>query len=139
MRNTNTPDPLPHFVYVTLLTDQPAHYLIAASIVQSAAASVAGLALYSVGRYPIAVPGAGQVIGEVHWLQPTNYTALLQELEAYEGPEYTRTRWLAQLADERQLAVWVFTGEPAAAQHLPVITTGDWRAWLQQRRNVCWI
>lgn len=129
----NRAEQLPLFVYGTLLSEQPAHDLIAAAVVQSAAASVTGLRLYSVGRYPVAVPGVGRVAGEVHWLRATNYAALLQELEEYEGPEYTRTRWLASCANQSDLPVWVFTGEAAAAQHLPLIPSGDWRAWLHQK------
>lgn len=125
---------LPLFVYGTLMTDQPAFDLIAGAVERSARAWLPGLALYHVGRYPLAAPGEGTVYGEVHWLRLAGYGELLKELELYEGPEYRRTRHLAFIDEEDRGAIeaWVFTGTSEYASRLPPIPGGDWRAW---RRN----
>jgi gamma-glutamylcyclotransferase (GGCT)/AIG2-like uncharacterized protein YtfP len=122
---------LPLFVYGTLMTDQPAFDLIAGAVERSARARLPGLALYNVGRYPLAAPGQGTIDGEIHWLRLEGYAELLKELELYEGPEYRRTRHLAFIAGEDQgrIDVWVFTGTSEYASRLPPMPGGDWRAW----------
>lgn len=122
---------LPLFVYGTLMTDQPAFDLITGAVERSVRAWLPGLALYNVGRYPLAAPGEGTVYGEIHWLRQAGYVELLKELELYEGPEYRRTRHLAFTDGEDQgaIEVWVFTGGLEYASRLPRIPSGDWRVW----------
>jgi gamma-glutamylcyclotransferase (GGCT)/AIG2-like uncharacterized protein YtfP len=122
---------LPLFVYGTLMTDQPAYNLIAGAVERSARAWLPGLALYNVGRYPLAAPGEGTVYGEIHWLRQAGYAELLKELELYEGPEYRRARHQAFIEgrDETAIEVWVFIGESEYARRLPRISGGDWQAW----------
>lgn len=124
---------LPLFVYGTLMTGQPAFDLIARAVERSAQARLPGLALYDVGRYPLAAPGEGTVYGEIHWLRPVGYVALLKELELYEGPEYRRVRQMVYTdeAGEAPIEVWVFIGERAYASRLLRISTGDWRTRLR--------
>jgi gamma-glutamylcyclotransferase (GGCT)/AIG2-like uncharacterized protein YtfP len=124
---------LPLFVYGTLLTGQPAFDLIAAASIRAASARVAGLSMYNVGRYPMATPGAGELIGELHWLYTQLYAQLLVDLKAYEGPEYTRRRCLARLVeDNTSVEAWVFVGEQAYGARFPAIAHGDWRRWLRE-------
>ena len=124
---------LPLFVYGTLMSDQPAFDLIAPSVVRSVAGMASGLVMYSVGPYPLAAPGVGVIQGEIHWLQPAGYDALLGELERYEGPEYTRVRHVVheQAKPAHSFDAWLFLGDGAQAALLPLIPTGDWRAWRQ--------
>lgn len=125
--------PLPLFVYGTLLSDQPAFYLIAAHVVKSAPATVLGLTLHDAGHYPIAVPGADHITGEVHWLRTAGYAALIKKLDIYEGAEYTRQRYQALLTADRQLVdVWVFVGILKHGKCFPLIADGNWRNWLNQ-------
>jgi gamma-glutamylcyclotransferase (GGCT)/AIG2-like uncharacterized protein YtfP len=129
----NAPPSLPLFVYGTLLTDQPAFPLLAHAVERSAPAVVDGLTLYSVGRYPLALPGLGQIVGEVHWLRHDHDATLLVELDQYEGAEYTRQQWSARLVQPSQLVtVWVYVGDPRISVNLPPVPHGDWRAWLKQ-------
>jgi gamma-glutamylcyclotransferase (GGCT)/AIG2-like uncharacterized protein YtfP len=92
--------------------------------------------MYNVGRYPIAAPGPGQIIGEVHWLYPERYSALLTELEEYEGSEYQRRVHTARLASEQQtVEVWLFVGDPVYAARFPLVPGGDWQKWIRQSGN----
>ncbi len=131
-----TPRPLPLFVYGTLMTGQPAFPLLAGAVVRSALASLRGLALYNVGRYPLAAPAApeSQIAGELHWLRAADYPARLARLDAYEGPEYQRVCYWADCptvaADPIQ--AWVFIGQVDYAARLQPIPQGDWRAWIQR-------
>ncbi len=124
---------LPLFVYGTLMSDQPAFDLIAPSVVRSVAGLAPGLVMYSVGPYPLAAPGVGVIQGEIHWLQPADYDALLGELERYEGPEYRRVRRVVheQANPARPFDAWLFLGDAAQTDHFPLIPAGDWRAWRQ--------
>jgi gamma-glutamylcyclotransferase (GGCT)/AIG2-like uncharacterized protein YtfP len=124
---------LPLFVYGTLLSDQPAFPLLAYAVELSAPAKIDGLTLYNVGRYPIAVPGPGQIVGEVHWVRQDSYAALLAELDQYEGGEYTRQPWSARLDQPLQrVTVWIYVGDPLISTKLPQVPNGDWRAWVAQ-------
>jgi gamma-glutamylcyclotransferase (GGCT)/AIG2-like uncharacterized protein YtfP len=124
---------LPLFVYGTLLSDQPAFDLIAAAVEHSAPGVVDGLALHSVGPYPLAVPGIGQIHGELHWLRADGYVALLGELELYEGPAYVRRAYPVRQRDTNErVAAWIFIGDPAQAAHLPLIPHGHWRRWIEK-------
>jgi gamma-glutamylcyclotransferase (GGCT)/AIG2-like uncharacterized protein YtfP len=121
---------LPLFVYGTLMSDQPAFDLIAASVERSLAGRVGGLVMVDMGRYPLAVAGDGVIVGEIHWLRRDGYRVLLHELAMYEGPEYMRARYFAHPLDgSPPIAVWLFVGQPAVAVEKRRIPSGDWRAW----------
>jgi gamma-glutamylcyclotransferase (GGCT)/AIG2-like uncharacterized protein YtfP len=127
---------LPLFVYGTLLSDQPAFDLIAGAVERSALARAPGLVLASVGPYPLAAPGVGEVVGEVHWLRATQAPLLLDRLTQYEGPEYTPTRHqVFVLPHQTPLLAWLFLGDPAQAARLPAVPNGDWRAWRKRHQT----
>jgi gamma-glutamylcyclotransferase (GGCT)/AIG2-like uncharacterized protein YtfP len=127
---------LPLFVYGTLLSGQPAFHLIAHAVERFAPAKAPGLVMHNVGRYPIAVPGQGQIVGEVHWLYPERYVALLAELDEYEGAEYKRQVYTALLTGDQQTAeVWIFVGDPVYAARFPLVPDGDWRRWVRQSHS----
>ncbi len=118
---------VPLFVYGTLMRHEPAFRYLAAVSQRSARASLPGALLYSTGRYPIAVDGAGVVHGEVHWIAPLAVARLLAQLDRYEGDEYVRVQRQVILATGAAVTAWVYLGEPAdAVAHVP-IPSGDWR------------
>jgi gamma-glutamylcyclotransferase (GGCT)/AIG2-like uncharacterized protein YtfP len=124
---------LPLFVYGTLLSDQPAFDLIADAVERTAPARAPGLRMVNVGHYPLAAPGDGEIVGELHWLRREGYQARLDLLAEYEGPEYTLTQMnVFDLESGQLIAAWLFLGDPALAAHLPPIPHGDWRAWVQR-------
>jgi gamma-glutamylcyclotransferase (GGCT)/AIG2-like uncharacterized protein YtfP len=127
---------LPLFVYGTLLSDQPAFDLIAGAVERSAQAQALGFIMANVGRYPLAAPGEGMIVGELHWLRREGYEALLALLTDYEGPEYRRTQ--VEVVDRESgqpITAWLFLGDPALAARLPPVPQGDWRAWVQRQNG----
>lgn len=128
---------LPLFVYGTLMSDQPAFHFLTEAVVRSAPASLRGVALYNVGRYPLAAPAAAdsQILGELHWLQETGYAERLARLDAYEGAEYERVvYWVdCPTVAANPLQAWVYVGQADYAARLQPIPHGDWRAWIRER------
>jgi gamma-glutamylcyclotransferase (GGCT)/AIG2-like uncharacterized protein YtfP len=128
---------LPLFVYGTLLLGQPAFGHLAASVERRLPGRLDGFVLYSMGEYPVAVPGKGIIFGEIYWLRRETFRQQMIDLEEYEGAEYSRARCLAQAVAQpsQPLAVWVFVGQPAQVAQLPLIAHGDWRRWLRQTQQ----
>lgn len=124
---------LPLFAYGTLMSGQPAHYLVAQFVVRSTQAVVHGLVMHDAGAYPVAVPGEGHIAGEVLWLKEAAYHSLLDALAAYEGPEYRREKYTAHLYGASEtVEVWVFVSAAQFGSRLPLVAGGDWRRWLRR-------
>ncbi len=118
---------IPLFVYGTLMAGEPAHPLLAAAIVRSTPARLAGAVLHDLGAYPAAVVGTGDVYGEVHWLTAAAFDAVIARLDAYEGEEYRRLCCPVWPHDGAPaIHAWVYLAEPAAMARYPVIATGRW-------------
>ncbi|MEZ4683398.1 MAG: gamma-glutamylcyclotransferase family protein [Caldilineaceae bacterium] len=92
--------------------------------------------LYTTGAYPLAVTvppwrstdgEATVVFGELHWLASTNYGALLQQLDRYEGDEYMRFIRDVITVEGSAVRAWVYLGEAVHAAQFPLIAGGDWR------------
>ena len=79
----------PLFVYGTLMSDQRAFYRLAPAVTRSVRALLPDAQLFAVSWYPVAVSGAGEVHGEVHWLAPGAYAAVqgLRALAENADPE----------------------------------------------------
>lgn len=120
----------PLFVYGTLMRGEPAYPLVAAYVLAVAPARLAGVNLYSLGAYPLAVAGRGHITGELFWLRPDQYDEALRHLDAYEGPQYTREICQAQdLTHNIAVAAWAYLGQQPPQSPHPQITDGDWRAY----------
>ena len=117
----------PLFVYGTLMSDQRAFPRLAPAVTRSVRAILPDAQLFVVSWYPVAVSGAGQVHGEVHWLSPGAYAAVLADLDAYEGDEYVRAVRTVTTAAGQPVDAWVYLGATAPAHGLTPITHGDWR------------
>lgn len=117
----------PLFVYGTLMSDQRAFHRLADAVTRSAPARLPDADLYVVSWYPIAVPGAGQIHGEVHWLAADASHRVLAQLDEYEGDEYVRAVRRVTLADGDEVEAWVYLGDAAAAHGLAHLNHGDWR------------
>lgn len=131
--------PLPLFAYGTLMSDQPAFPRLAHAVDRHVPAVLDNIVLHAIGWYPMAIPGAGQVLGEVIWLKPALFEEVLAALDAYEGDEYTRVRCIATLAggpavdqdddhEDEQVECWLYLGDPAIAAAYPLVKGGNWRA-----------
>ena len=109
--------------------------LLADASMRSMVARLPGAYLYSTGSYPIAVLASHQnnvtrqasVLGEIHWLRPNRYEALLTRLDHYEGDEYRRLLRPVILADDQAIEAWVYLGDADYAAQYPQIEHGDWQ------------
>lgn len=110
------------FVYGTLKRGQPNHGQLAGCAF-CGEARMAGLALYNLGPFPMAVatshPGA-PLQGELYAVS----TAQLAALDRFEGVPRLYERQRHQLGDGR--SAWVYVGRAHQVRHSPQLTTGQW-------------
>jgi gamma-glutamylcyclotransferase (GGCT)/AIG2-like uncharacterized protein YtfP len=112
------------FVYGTLLRGESNHHLL-----QNAkflgGDRLANAQLFDLGEYPMILPGAGIVQGEIYLVSEE----ILMKLDVLEEHPiiYCRTSVTLQSGTVAQ----VYWGRPQYAQGFPGITGGDWR-----QRNV---
>jgi gamma-glutamylaminecyclotransferase len=108
------------FVYGTLKRGQPNHHLLAGSAF-CGAAQLAGLALYDLGPFPMAIDCEGATLhGELFAVNDRQ----LAVLDRFEGAPRLYQRHSHQLNDGR--AVWVYVGRPRQVRHVPRISSGVW-------------
>lgn len=128
----------PLFVYGTLMQGESADSHLAEHVVRRRPALLPRADLHALGWYPMAVPGQGQVLGELLWLSEPHYHALLALLDLYEGDEYVRRLTPVASREDRTAAgdhadasirAWVYWGEPEHARRFPAVPSGDWRAF----------
>lgn len=81
--------------------------------------------LLRVAHYPGLVAGAGQVYGDLLELEGDGLTAVVAELDAYEGGEYCRELSPVRLLDGAEARAWIYW-YTADTVGLNVITSGDW-------------
>lgn len=147
----------PIFVYGTLMRGERAHQLLVADSTRWCKALLPAAQLYlSPGGYPLAAEQVGDgaqpiggVWGEVHWLRPSGYAALLLRLDQYEGDEYMRllrkvvlpieagkivqsaqtlsTAPTTATALSSTLTTWVYLSETNYASQHTLLASGDWR------------
>src|SRR5207248_1552971 len=89
-------------------------------------------------HYPVAIerPGAGDVIGEVVWVRPAAWPAVLGELDHLEGYDPTEPRRLFDRVVRRvetaegPVECWVYLAGRTLSGSLfrPVVAHGDWVA-----------
>jgi gamma-glutamylcyclotransferase (GGCT)/AIG2-like uncharacterized protein YtfP len=128
---------LPFFVYGTLRPGERNHTLIGWAVSEVRAASVKGLELWDLGRYPMAVEGNGVIAGELLTIHPEYYEEALARLDDLEGVNpaaptapgglYWRTRRQATRPDGSLVDAWIYLGEPRRALRGRHISGGDWK------------
>ncbi len=136
---TETARRYPVFVYGTLRPGQPNWGpLLAAASDRVVAGRLAGVVLLDCGRYPAAIerPGAGEVVGEVVWIQPDAWLTTLAALDHLEGydpadPDRLFDRVVRSVTtDEGSVNCWVYlAGRMLAGSARPVVPDGDWVAY----------
>jgi gamma-glutamylcyclotransferase (GGCT)/AIG2-like uncharacterized protein YtfP len=91
--------------------------------------SIAGLALYDLGPFPMAVPEAGALLqGEIYAVDHT----LINALDAFEGAPRLYQRQLWPLTDGKQ--AWVYVGRPRQVRHVARIASGIWTGETGRRK-----
>ena len=135
----STSEPLPFFVYGTLLPGQPNAHLWGDGLVFEQPASLANGRLYDCGAFPMLVEeGEKPVVGCLIAVQPGQYQDILARLDDLEGynPEqptasaYRRVRREVTAEDGRHHAAWVYVGHASALPGMTPIPDGDWRSYV---------
>jgi gamma-glutamylcyclotransferase (GGCT)/AIG2-like uncharacterized protein YtfP len=110
------------FVYGSLKRDQSNHQQLQGCSWQGEA-WLAGLALYDLGPFPMAVASDDphqRLEGEVYAVN----AAQLLELDRFEGVPRLYQRQLHRLRDGR--SVWVYVGRLQQVRYVPLIASGRW-------------
>ncbi|MFN8482927.1 MAG: gamma-glutamylcyclotransferase family protein [Anaerolineae bacterium] len=126
---------LPLFVYGTLRPGGAAFGRIALFVRGIERARLPSHDLYDLGAYPMALPGAGVVVGELLTLHSETYTYALHRLDRYEGYDaaqddglYLRRRVTVTTAEGQAVAAWTYLGTAESIADRPPIPSGDWLA-----------
>jgi len=109
-------------VYGTLKRGQPNHHQLGGSPCRGEA-RLAGLALFDLGPFPMAVASAeadASLLGELYALSAEQLAAL----DRFEGAPRLYERQRHTLADGR--AVWVYVGRARQVRHVARIASGVW-------------
>lgn len=110
------------FVYGTLMRGERSAHLMDGAERLGPARTAPRFTLHRVEWYPgMASGGATAVRGEVYRVP----SALMAELDIYEGPEYARVEIPLDEGPVPSAEAYVMT--PEAAAGLAVIASGDWR------------
>ncbi|WP_434589196.1 gamma-glutamylcyclotransferase family protein [Streptomyces sp. A5-4] len=131
--------PLPFFVYGTLRPGESnhAHFLHGRTAAEEPG-RLLGAALYEGPGYPYAVPGEGEVVGELVTATPEAYGELLSALDLLEecrSPGHPRNLYEREVrevlrGDGRPVRAWVYVAAPRVARGLRASGTpihgGDW-------------
>jgi gamma-glutamylcyclotransferase (GGCT)/AIG2-like uncharacterized protein YtfP len=127
-----TPGEQAVFVYGSLKRDQPNHHWLEGSSCWGQA-QLAGVALYDLGPFPMAVavaPGAGAtplLQGELYGVDG----ATLARLDRLEGsPRLFQRHWLVLLDGS---SAWIYLGRASQVRHSAPISTGRWQGPSQPR------
>lgn len=129
-------DPVyPLFVYGTLRPGASAFGQVAPFIRSLRTAVLSEAELYDLGPYPMAIPGAGQVVGELLDLEPRVYVYAINSLDRYEGynPQtdsglFLRRETEVTLATGEKVKAWVYVGTPTQVEAGNPVPGGDWLA-----------
>ena len=126
---------LPVFVYGTLRPGGLAFRRIALFVRGIERAVLLGADLYDLGAYPMALPGAGIVVGELLTVHDEVYAYALHGLDRYEGYDaarddglYLRQRVTVTPSEGRPVTAWTYLGKPETVAGRPIIAGGDWLA-----------
>lgn len=91
--------------------------------------------LYDLGRFPGAVPGDGEVHGELVRLSSPSVWAVLDDYEGYDPDApaaslFVRRRVQLRRPGDREAWVYWFNDDPTGA---PRVRSGDWAAYVRAR------
>lgn len=111
---------IPVFVYGTLLRGQANHHWLTGAAFLGEA-SLAGVRLFDLGPFPMAVPGDGLVWGELYGVDDAG----LERLDRLEGAPRLYERQWRSLSDGR--SAWVYLGRARQVRFVAPIEDGRWR------------
>jgi gamma-glutamylcyclotransferase (GGCT)/AIG2-like uncharacterized protein YtfP len=111
-------------VYGSLKKGFHNHCYFGPSDTQLGTGYVSDFAMFSMGGYPMIVPGYEQVRVEVYEVGETTFCAL----DALEGfPHfYDRKRVTVHLDNGDKVKAWIYFGRPEQVQNCPKVESGNW-------------
>lgn len=120
------------FVYGTLRTSEAAHAIVAPYVTHAVRATALGTMYALPAGYPgVVADDRGVIHGELLTLR--ELAAALPALDAYEGEDFTRVLAEVTTAAGRGWA-WIYVLLSSELAHgAPVITDGDWAAYVARR------
>ena len=137
--------PLPIFVYGTLMLGQPNDYIWQDAIARIESAFLPEGCLYDNGYYPVLTKEPyGRVKGQLIHLKQDQYEHILARLDALEGfdpasPQdsvFTRASISVITRHGESVDAWTYTGNKEQLRGLPIIEQGDWIAYHTGRSAV---
>ncbi|HEV3364332.1 MAG TPA: gamma-glutamylcyclotransferase family protein [Acidimicrobiia bacterium] len=135
----------PLFVYGTLRPGQPNwEWLLARASERVLAGRLPGVVLLDCGRYPAAVerPDAGGAAGEVVWIQPRLWPAVVAALDRLEGYEsadpdslFVRAVRAVETVEGQVECLVYLAGPMLAGSARLVVPEGDWVVHCRSERG----
>ncbi|MFL7838311.1 MAG: gamma-glutamylcyclotransferase family protein [Candidatus Promineifilaceae bacterium] len=145
MNSQATTQPLPFFVYGTLMIGQPNDYKWRDCIQSFESAFIKDCRLFDFGYYPIMTNGdGGSVVGQIINLKKECYIQILQDLDFLEGfdpdhPEnsnFLRIRARVVTTAGGELEAWTYVGKGSKVQNLLPIESGDWAKHMTEKSEM---
>ena len=142
MYSDATTQPLPIFVYGTLLKGQPNDHIWQNSVHSFEAALADNCCLYDFGYYPVMVEKPGcRVIGQLVRLEKDHFLQIIRSLDSLEGfdPDFPhkscfrRVRMQVSTLAGDKIVAWAYVGDAAQVQSLPLVECGDWAKHVAER------
>jgi len=142
--NYHASEPLPFFVYGTLLPGQPNDDLWGDGITRAEAAFLHNSHIYDMGYYPMLVSqSGGTVSGKLITVASLAYREIMLRLDALEEyvparpkqSTYLRVRRRVTTKEGRRVDAWVYEGDMDLVEGMPQILGGDWLAHISSRHG----
>jgi gamma-glutamylcyclotransferase (GGCT)/AIG2-like uncharacterized protein YtfP len=142
MNSQATVQPLPIFVYGTLMIGQPNDYIWEDSIDRVEDAYFDNGCLYDLGYYPVMTEEPHyRIKGQLIHVKQDKFAIIIARLDALEGfdPEsplesvFMRICSAVTSLNAEILDAWTYVGHSEHLQGLPVIEQGDWVAYTTGR------
>lgn len=142
--NRFAPEPLPFFVYGTLLPGQPNEKLWGDGITKIEEAFLDDGYIYDMGYYPMLVAqGGGKVIGMLMTVAELAYEEILLRLDALEEYDsaqpdistYMRVKRKVKTRHGHTKDAWVYEGDIGQVNGASRITGGNWLDYIRNRNR----
>jgi len=144
MNSEATGQPLPIFVYGTLLPGQPNSFLWQDTIRAVQHAQINNCCLYDLHHYPVMVKQKGYTVqGLLVWVADEHFSNMLEDLDFIEGfhpgrphkSNFRRIKVLASARDGSVIEAWSYMGHKRHVQGRLIIESGDWAEYVAARNG----
>ena len=120
----------PFFMYGTLMLGFGNHFRIRNIFTEMKKAILQGFDMYELWTYPGIIPGKGKIHGELYYILPEHFEAILKELDRVEsGAGYHRE--LKEVTDNEGIKVlaYVYILNYNISDNYNKIESGDWKEY----------